>query len=192
MTSSQTKSEPKPVGRNIYFYHNPSTKLPIRNTDKKNEPYIEYGYEKGENGDGIIGAENYCDECYPDVINQIDKKNEKYLFLVTFPKHNDIEPRENQIVGYIRKKKVLDRVDEPKAIVGEMKLFEFDDAIQCNEYGKRSKGPLGRYGETFDKEQTSEIIAHFESCDDVTKQCLEKTLELKDGDQTEDTSSDGC
>lgn len=190
MTTAQDQSvtddvESDPVGRGIYFFHDRTMKLPVRDISdrEKNEPYIEYGLEQGLNEGLVIGAENYCNHCYPAAIEQLDKNGEEYLFLITNPKHPEIEPKENQIVGYIRNEKILDRVEDPKAVTGKTKLFRFSDAIPISEFGKRPKGPLGKWGKTFDKEQTEEILSHFNNREEVTEECLEKTLELKENNQ---------
>lgn len=64
-------------GRLQFFYHSPSSELPIRdvlNENKKGhktEPHIE------------IGAENYINPCYQSYIKSFAKSDEEYLFLFT-------------------------------------------------------------------------------------------------------------
>lgn len=187
-------SESGRCGRGIYFFHDSCTTLPVRDITgrKKDEPHIEYGLKQGENDGRIVGAENYCSRCYPAVIEKLDENDEDYLFLITHPKHSDIGQKENMVVGYIQNEEILDRVEKPKSVVGETKLYKFADAIPIREFGKRPKGPLGKWGKTFDQEETEEILTHFAGCDDVTKQCLEKTLELKEEGTSREESYGSC
>jgi len=184
-------------GRAIYFFHEPSTDLPVRamnDTRHKDEPYIEYGYEEGCNDGRVVGAENFCSACYQSAIRKVSENDEEFLFLVTYPK-SGIEPKENHIVGYIRNEKILHPDGERRSICGEMKLFTFEDALPASEFGKRASGPLGKWGETYDTDQTEEILSHFDGCEDVTEECLEKTLKLKREDgEGENTTHDsqGC
>ncbi|TAN41155.1 MAG: hypothetical protein EPN24_04230, partial [Candidatus Methanoperedens sp.] len=87
-----------------YFYHSPSSELPVRDILEKlkTEPHIE------------IGAENYLAKCYPTNISKFAGSDMKYLFLVTTCKKKEInrkfgKNKTNQfIVGYIVKEKAFD------------------------------------------------------------------------------------
>lgn len=178
-------------GRGIYFFHDSTARLPVRDVTNrtKKEPYIEYGYERGLNDECIIGAENHCYPCYPKAIKKIVENDEEYLFLTTNPKHSEIPYNENLIVGYIRHQDHQPRGEDRYSVTGEVKLYSFDHAIPASEFGKRVKGPLGKWGETYTNNQTRKILNHFEEHPDVTNSCLEKVLELKEiGLQ----SDDGC
>lgn len=181
-------------GRSIYFFHDSKTRLPVRDVSnrQKKEPHIEYGFERGLNEECIIGAENFCYTCYQDAIKKIIENNEEYLFLTTNPKHPEIPYNENLIVGYIRHQDHERRGDDHYAVIGETKLYSFDDAIPASEFGKRVKGPLGRWGETYTENQTEEILSYFEACTEVTESCLEKVMELKEEDSSSSGSGCGC
>lgn len=181
-------------GRSIYFFHDSETRLPVRDVTnrQKKEPHIEYGFERGLNDGYIIGAENFCYPCYQDAIKKMIENDEEYLFLTTNPKHPEIPYNENLIVGYIRHQDHEMRGESHYAVIGETKLYSFDDAIPANEFGKRVKGPLGRWGETYTENQIEEILGHFEACTEVTESCLEKVLELEEEDVFRSDSGCGC
>lgn len=182
------------VARAIYFFHDSTTTLPVRDmtTRDKLEPHIEFGHDRGLNDGVVIGAENFCNKCYQRAVQRLLRDDEEYLFLVTYPKHPDIEPKANQIVGYIRNQEQRRIGEGHLAVVGEMKLYKFNDAVPASEFGKRPSGPLGKWGETYTEDQTEEIVTHFEGCSDVTDECLRKTLELKEPDVSISGSDCGC
>lgn len=99
---------------------------------------------------------------------------------------------ERQIVGYIRKDDFALPEDDHVVVVGKTMLYSFDDSIPASEMGKRTKAPLGKYGETFDKGVTAEILDHFASCDDVTEACLQKVQQLQQDEENQSHSSSGC
>jgi len=94
-------------GRLQYFYHSPSSELPVRDVlgeqkakgksvGQKTEPHIE------------IGAENYINCCYQRKnIVPFLKSEEKYLFLFTTCKCQNLKVHygEKFVVGYIIKMK---------------------------------------------------------------------------------------
>ncbi|MDX1747727.1 MAG: hypothetical protein R3324_17470, partial [Halobacteriales archaeon] len=110
------------VARAIYFFHEPTSTLPVRNMTSRHklEPHIEYGADRGLNDESVIGAENFCNECYQHAVQRLLRNDEEYLFLVTYPKHPDIEPKANQIVGYIRNEQRCEIDDNHHAVIGEM------------------------------------------------------------------------
>ena len=178
-------------GRGIYFYHDNSVDLPVRDiTDKgKMEPHIEYGSKNGLNDEYVVGAENYCYSCYQKAVKKLIESNEKYLFLLTTPQNRNME---RQIVGYIRKDDYEVPEEDRVAVVGKTMFYSFDNSIPASEMGKRTKAPLGAYGETFDEDETEEIISHFDSCDDVTEACLQKVRQLQEGEGDDSRNSSGC
>lgn len=178
-------------GRGIFFFHDQTTDLPVRDITGrgKMEPYIEYGSKNGGNEAYVVGAENYCYPCYQAAVQQLVGSAEKYLFLLTTPANRDLE---RQIVGYIRKDDIAYPEEDQVAVVGKTMLYSFDDAVPASELGKRTKAPLGKYGECFSKEETAEILNHFEGCDDVTEACLEKVHQLQTDQETVSQSNSGC
>ena len=177
--------------RGIFFYHDQSVDLPVRDITGKGkmEPHLEYGSENGRNDEHVVGAENYCYCCYQKAVRELVESDEKYLFLLTTPETRDME---RQIVGYIRKDDFVLPKDDRVAVVGKTMLYSFDDSIPASEMGKRTKAPLGKYGEIFDKEETAEILGHFDSCDDVTEVCLRKVQQLQQVEENQSQSSSSC
>lgn len=181
----------KEKGRGIYFYHDSSADLPVRDITGKEklEPHIEYGAKNNLNDGYIVGAENYCYSCYQTAVRKLIESDEKYLFLLTTPQNRDMK---RQIVGYIRKEDYEVPEDGRVAVVGKTMLYSFDDSIPASEMGKRTKAPLGAYGEPFDEDETDEIIAHFDRCDDVTEACLQKVQQLQAGDGDGSRNNSSC
>lgn len=177
-------------GRGIYFFHDGSTELPVRDISEqgKKEPYIEYGWERGLNGESVIAAENHCYDCYQPAIRKLAESSEQYLFLLSNPTHLDME---RCIVGYIRKNGCNVHDGERVSVFGETRLYSFKDAIPVSEYGKRTIAPLGGYGEVFDREETEDILNHFASCEEVTEEVLQKVLEMEDYEGA-NRSQTGC
>jgi len=176
-------------GRGQYFYHDSNSELPVRDISgrEKTEPYIEYGREFDLNSDHIVGAENYCSECYQGYIQSFLESDRKYLFLMTTPQNRDMD---RQIVGYMEKDDFDDQGSHI-TVVGKTFLYDFEDAIPAREIGKGG----GRSGHLFDEEETQTVLEHFKGCEDVTEECLEEVLQLKE-EEGQDTDNDqfscGC
>lgn len=86
--TQQVSSILKEEGMLQYFYHSPSSKIPIRDVlgenmidshsvGRKTEPHLE------------IGAENYIRRCWARNISRFIEENKKYLFLLTVCKNKD-------------------------------------------------------------------------------------------------------
>lgn len=169
----------------VRFIHAGSTELPVRDInanykdDPAIEPYIEYGWERNLNDNRIIGAENYCSCCYQPNVKQVVDKDMDYLFLVSYPLHDSGITDENLIVGYIRHEDHDWRTPDRVAVIGEIRLYSFEHGIPLSEYGfGPSKGPIGQ-GPRLYEDDTEEILNYFDQFDDVTEDCLEKTLEME-------------
>jgi hypothetical protein len=181
---SEGNSDARLEGRVIRFIHAGTDELPLRDIPEKNktEPYLEYGYKEGLNDNGrIIGAENYCAECYQDAVQKVVDQDEDYLFLATYPKQSGSEANENQIVGYIENEGNEWIAEDHVAVFGETKLVSVTDGIPMSELGYApSKGPLGRWGRTLDEDQAEAVLNHLTGQADVTRECLEKVLDLEE------------
>jgi len=198
----------KPLkGRLHYFYHSPSSKLPIRDADgensKKNEedhvtePHLE------------VEAEGFIAPCkYQNIKPFIENDDEGYLFFITTCRNKDLkEYYHNQyIVGYMKKEKILPRkgpykrYSEWNCVIGEMKFYRFEDAILVNDTPSR-KGflhkkvsPTGNGGKclSFKEEgdivlsqtQTKKILNHFKNKRTINEEWI-KEIEKKDKDGKE-------
>lgn len=173
------------TGRTQFFHHCSGSALPIRDIPSrgKTEPNIEYGAEHGLNSnDEIIAAENYHHSCVPQAIAAFLTSDEQFLVLITNP---DQLPGGKQIVGYIKKRRYLDMGDR-YAVIGPVKLYSIADAIPVNEVGvnPRSEAKLG-------ESEMETIFNHFAGCKEVTEECLEETLRLKEK-HSDTTSTCGC
>lgn len=188
-------SDARPVGRVIRFIHAGTNELPLRDIpgQNKTEPYLEYGLEHGCNeNERIVAAENYCAKCYQNAVQKVVNQDEDFLFLATYPKQSGSEATENQIVGYIENDGSEPIAENHIAVFGEAKLVSVADGLPMSELGYTpSKGPLGGWGRTLNKDQTETVLNYIADQSDVTKDCLNMVLELKD--TSEDTSSTiGC
>jgi len=173
------------TARTQFFHHCSGSTLPVRDIPcrGKTEPNIEYGAEQGlNNDDEIIAAENYHHSCVPQAIASFLTSDEQFLVLITNP---DQMSGGKQIVGYIEKRDYLDMGDR-YAVTGPVKLYSFEDAIPVNELGvnPRSEAKLG-------EAEMETILNHFAGCDEVTEECLEETLRLKDR-HSSSPSTVGC
>ncbi|MGC9778585.1 MAG: hypothetical protein HZR80_05030 [Candidatus Heimdallarchaeota archaeon] len=178
----------KEKGRLQFFYHLPSSKLPIRDVldeqrkGHKTEPHIE------------IGAENYWKKCYQRNVHSFAKKDEKYLFLFTNCKNKELSEWYNQkfIVGYIIKEKIGEAPKHQKSscqktksetktfIKGKTVLFNFQDALSFKKLGFSKFVRVKKINE----ETTKVILNHFKGKDEITEKCIE---EIKEKDKENKT-----
>ena len=115
-------------GRLQYFFHCPSSKLPVRDIFKnKTEPHIE------------VGAENLVSECWqPNIRSFLEKHpDERYLFLFTRCRNRKELPHyygKYYIVGYIIKEMgvrvIGERGNEWKVVIGRTFVCSFEDAFR--------------------------------------------------------------
>jgi|SRR5579864_5642530 len=154
------------TGRLQFFYHSPSSKLPIRDVlneqhqGYKTEPHLE------------ASAENYCTPCLQPNIRGFINCREKYLFLFTTRRDPEGDGA-RYIVGYLQKKKCLLRrkkeKDEPfLAVQGPLKLVSFADAFPLREI----VSPKIRGGKRLNEAPTARLVNHFRSKKNLLRACL--------------------
>jgi len=168
-------SELTDKGRLQYFYHSPSSKLPIRDVfgaqgaGCKTEPHIE------------IKAENFVNKCQQPSIIGFLKGDEKYLFLFTRHACNSEKEHYKQyfIVGYIVKGNYIDRGNH-YAVIGETKLFSFENAFPLDKI-ERFKGlENARYiKKKLLGEETKRIVEHFKDKENILKECVDEIKKLE-------------
>jgi len=131
----------KEKGRLQFFFHSPSSELPIR--DVLNEQ--KRGHKTGPHIE--IGAENFINCCYQSKnILPFLKSDEKYLFLFTTCRNENLKRfyNERYIIVFIIKKDYryfpkTEKCEEKKcpvrgkcegryAVIGDAKIFKFEDA----------------------------------------------------------------
>jgi len=112
-------------GRTHYFYHSPSSMLPVRDVcnelgeGHKTEPHIE------------SCSENFVGPCRPtNIVAHLNREDEKYLFLVTKCQNKQmVNYGKVCIVGYIEKSERLIINGKRQAVKGKMVIFPFEKAI---------------------------------------------------------------
>lgn len=158
-------------GRVQFFYHSPSSKLPIRDVlneqgkGHKTEPHIE------------IGAENYWNKCYQrNIIKPLRDNQEKYLFLMTTCRNETLTRHNGKryIVGYIKHREsgVNIKDDNGKAVYfikGDTYLFSFDDGYVYS-IKVRADG--------LDENETIKILNHFKGRKNVFEDCIKEIMRL--------------
>jgi hypothetical protein len=153
-----------------YFYHSPSSPMPIRdvlNEQKKGhkrEPHIE------------IGAENYWFKCYQNNIKNFANSKRRYLFLVTTCRDRSLRQnyRKQYTVGYIEKKEIIDRGGF-LCIKGPISLFTFDDSIDNLSFFGRNFDRIRLLNSPYISEtNTSSILRHFTSRKNILCDCIEE------------------
>ncbi len=168
-------------GRVQYFFHSPSSELPVRdilNEQKqghKTEPHIE------------IGAENYICCCYQkNNIVPFLKSREKYLFLFTTCKKRELEGYYDKrfIVGYITKtKQIFIDCDSHYAVRGETRLFSFEDAypLECLISNPKEIRMLKLL-----PAKTKKILNHFQGRKNILYNCVRKIKKLDENNKKKD------
>lgn len=168
-------------GRLQYFFHSPSSKLPIRdvlNEQKrgyKTEPHIE------------IGAENYINRCYQsNNILPFLKSKGKYLFLFTTCKAKDHKYYNRKcVVGFISKKKYLDILKKRSnkshyAVLGDTRIYSFNDSLPVNYLGYKE----GIRVKKVDENETGIILTHFKSKMNILNNCIKEIKRLDKNNYT--------
>ena len=168
-----------------YFYHSPSSKLPVRDIlnerekGHKTEPYIE------------IGAENFLNSCYQPNIRKFIERKTKYLFLITTCKNKEIDKAFSKqfIVGYIIAESIL-KINEANTIryciKGQTFIYPFEDSILVKDLFEKNFSQSENRGKTFslfrdvfiDTQKTSEILAHFKNKENILKECIKEIVNL--------------
>jgi hypothetical protein len=164
-------------GRLQFFYHSPSSKLPIRDVLReqgqyyKTEPHIE------------IGAENYWTACYQkNNIVPFIRNNEKYLFLMTTCRNENLKPFFGRkfIVGYIFMKLSGENIKGIYYVKGDTFLYSFNDAIPITElgYSKWTRVKL------VDKRDAKKILNHFRNRKNILQDCIMEIKRLDKDNKT--------
>lgn len=156
------------TGRLHYFYHCPSSSLPIRDVlgeaghGRKTEPYIEKR------------AENYYSACMQPNIRGFLQSREKYLFLVTRCLTRSSEHKNKLcVVGYLVKGDYEERPGGFYAALGDMKLFSFDKAFPLADANFRQRRRI------LNSKKTDEILRHFRRARNILPECLDEVARLK-------------
>ncbi len=160
------------TGRLHYFYHSPSSDLPIRDVlgqqraEPKTEPHLERN------------AENYCCCCWQPNIVGFLKSSEKYLFLLTKCARKESKHKDKRyIVGYIRKERCIDRGGF-WAVAGETKVYSFDDAFPLRKLSPTTNARHVR--RVLTKRQTECVLHSFTGKRNKLSACLKELSRLKE------------
>ena len=155
----------KEIGRLKFFYHCPTSKLPIRNVlegkkiGEKTEPHIE------------IGVENYLNRCYQDYLKNAIKNKEKYIFWMTTCKNSSLpEYKKRMIVGYLELPKSEEIAQDRSFFKGKPFIFDFKDSLQVTELGYTAFPRM----QLVNEENTKKILAHFKGKEDIREECVEE------------------
>jgi hypothetical protein len=157
-------------GRLQYFYHSPSSRLPIRDIlneqgqGKKKEPHIE------------IGAENYWAPCYQrNNIIPFTKSKEKYLFLMTTCRNRKFKDYYGKkfVVGFIVKKSVGNR-NGLRYVKGDIFLYSFKDAMPLEKLRYSTRTRMQKV----DEEKTAKLLSHFRSRRNIMEDCIQEIKRL--------------
>ncbi|MEK6917129.1 MAG: hypothetical protein AABW92_05290 [Nanoarchaeota archaeon] len=160
-------------GRLQYFFHAPSSILPIRDAlneqreGYKTEPHIE------------VGAENLWKACFQsnNIIPHINSP-EKYLFLMTTCRYPGFDVTGvKSIVGYIEKQgtgvNVVDN-NELHYVYGQTNLFSFEHAIPLIDM---NYNPWSRV-KLVNEEDTAKILGRFNRLDNIVGECIDEIIKL--------------
>lgn len=156
-----------------YFFHSPSSTLPIRdvlgeNTTLKSEPHIE------------IQAENFLNPCYQINIKRFALSDSKYLFFVTKCQNRSLPQYNKQyIVGYLEKEEVLKR--EKRLVVrGPTNFYTFDNSLLVRDVfpWQSFDRPKLSHNAYVDKEKTRIILNHFKGKTNILMDCIEEIRRL--------------
>lgn len=160
------------TGRLHYFYHSPSSPLPIRDVlgeqgaGQKTEPYLERN------------AENYCRCCWQRNIVAFLESSGKYLFLFTKCARKESKHKDKRyIVGYIRKERCIDRGGF-WAVAGKTKVYSFDDAFPLRRLSPATNARHVR--RVLTKRQTARVLDSFTGKRNILTACLEGLSGLKE------------
>ncbi|MGQ4875243.1 MAG: hypothetical protein ACP6IY_14345 [Promethearchaeia archaeon] len=160
----------KETGRIQFFYHSPSSKLPVRdvlNEQKyghKTEPHIE------------IGAENYISSCYQsNNIIPFLKSPEKYLFLVTNCRDKEHKYFGKKcIVGYIRKTNHVRASSKRFAVRGDIFIYSFDNSLPFKQLDYSENVRMKKV----DENDTKMILNHFKDKENILLDCIKEIMRL--------------
>jgi hypothetical protein len=165
----------KEKGRIQYFYHSPSSKLPVRDAlgeqgeGFKTEPHIE------------IEAENYLSDCrQTNIVAHLNREEEKYLFLVTTCRNKEEKGKKYYekpfVVGYIVKEKRLQLEEEGQkrmASRGRTFIFPFSEGIPFFELFNHFS-PM----RIVDEQKTKIILDRFKGKRNILHDCVKEIDQL--------------
>jgi hypothetical protein len=166
----------KPSGRLQFFFHSPSSTLPVRDvcneqgSGHKTEPQLEQN------------AENYFSECYQKAnIQGLLKNREKYLFLFTTCKSKEDRMErhfgERYIVGYICADRSLPRRGFI-AVQGKTKIVAFQDAYPLERLVPSASNRHIRVRK-LSVEEAKKVLAHLRRAPDIRDKCIRELNRLK-------------
>lgn len=168
-------------GRLQYFFHCPSSELPIRDVlnlqhmGHKTEPHIE------------IGAENYINCCYQsnNILPFLNSSKEKYLFLFTTCKSQNLENYYDRrfIVGYIIKEGFIE-YNGHFAVRGTTKLYSFKDAYPLERLFPNHKNIKYIRVKRLSHEETRKLLDHFKGKNNILQDCIEEIKRLDKNNKT--------
>lgn len=170
------------TGRLQYFFHSPSSELPIRdimneqNQGYKTEPHIE------------IGAENYISCCYQsNNIIPFLKSKEQYLFLFTTCKSEDLKDYygERFIVGCIKKQGMID-CNGHFAVRGTTRIYTFKDAYLLRCLFPNHKNIKNIRIKCLSEEETEKILNHFKGRRNILHECIKEIKSLEENNKEDD------
>ena len=179
------KEKLKEKGRIHYFYHSPSSTLPIRDVRNeqcqghKTEPHIE------------IGAENYVGPCRPtNIVAHLKHDDEKYLFLVTTCRNRNMkECGKPYVIGYIEKSEKLIINSKRQAVKGRIVIFPFEESVPYYDIFSHFT-PV----RLVDERKTREILAKFPALNEQRRNALLQACikEIKKLDKDNKKSKKTC
>lgn len=165
-------SDLEETGRLHFFYHSPSSQLPVRDVldeqkhGYKTEPYIEKC------------AENYCLECYQDNIRGFLQSGERYLFLFTTCRYKRSKHvGQVYVVGYIKKRRCELRPGGFYAAIGPVKLVSFNHAWSLGD-SRHDNNPR-QMQKKLTLRKTQQILDHFEGKENILNRCRMAIKELQ-------------
>jgi hypothetical protein len=160
------------AGRLHYFYHSPSSDLPIRDVlgeqgaGRKTEPPLERN------------AENYCCCCWQRNIVGFLKSSEKYLFLFTrCARKGSKHKNKRYIVVYIGKERRIDRGGF-WAVSGKTKVYSFEDAFPLRKLSHATNARHVR--RVLTKSETARVLDSFTGKRNILAACLRELSGLKE------------
>jgi hypothetical protein len=160
-------------GRLQYFYHCPSSVLPIRDvlneqgTGFKTEPHIE------------VGGENILKSCFqPSIVSHVNC-DERYLFLMTTCRNSELPQFYGikSIVGYIDKRRFGESVRDGKHasfVSGETHIFPFEHSIPITFLGYNRWTRVKLVNEA----DTAKILNRFAGLDNLLAECINEIKRL--------------
>jgi len=156
-----------------YFYHSPSSHLPIRDVmnelkkGHKTEPHIE------------IGAENYLNCCYQPNIKSFLKSDANYLFLFTMCRNRSLKFYGTQyIIGFIEKTGWGEKQGH-WFIKGPTKIYHFEDSFSMKDvFGKNlDRSGISKH-KWVDENLTRKLLTHFDEKKNIIEECIKEITEL--------------